>query len=185
MSASLPWCPSHIDRTGRPLPHRYLSPFFAASAGTGCRGSFLVRLAPCLRLLVMKRCGVDWSDDEWLDEARRIRRALAALGDHLPPCLPNEPGARGQSTRSHYASYCVEHKARAQLRIERDLPHPDPRITGTVVDDSHLVRMRCPDSLASGRPARLLPLAAPACLQRVRMTVTTLPRMVALSPGIG
>jgi len=90
----------------------------------------------------MKRCGVDWSDDEWLDEARRIRRALAALGDYLPPCLPNEPGARGQSTRSHYASYYAQHKARAQLRIERDLPHPDPRITGTVVDDSHLVRMR-------------------------------------------
>ncbi|MEW5542857.1 hypothetical protein AB1339_35120 [Streptomyces cyaneofuscatus] len=68
--------------------------------------------------------GTDWTDQEWLDEARRIRQALAALGDHLPPCLPDEPGARGQSARSHYASYCAQLKARAQVRIERDLPEP-------------------------------------------------------------
>ncbi|MFE8977591.1 hypothetical protein ACFYM7_29810 [Streptomyces cyaneofuscatus] len=86
----------------------------------------------------MERRGADWSDQEWLDEARRIRQALAALGDHLPLCLPDEPGACGQSARSHYA----ELKARAQVRIERDLPEPDARITGTVVYDSHLQRMR-------------------------------------------
>lgn len=90
----------------------------------------------------MERRGADWSDQEWLDEACRIRQALAALGDHLPSCLPDEPGACGQSARSHYASYCAELKARAQVRIERDLPEPDARITGTVVYDSHLQRMR-------------------------------------------
>ncbi|MFD8440163.1 hypothetical protein ACFV2I_34460 [Streptomyces microflavus] len=90
----------------------------------------------------MERRGADWSDEEWLDEARRVRHALAALGDHLPLCLPDEPGTCGQSTRDHYASYCAQLKARAQVRIERDLPEPFARITGTVVYESHLIRMR-------------------------------------------
>ncbi|MFE8974908.1 MULTISPECIES: hypothetical protein [Streptomyces] len=90
----------------------------------------------------MERRGTDWSDQEWLDEAHRVRQALAALGDHLPLCLPDEPGACGQDARSHYASYCAQLKARAQVRIERDLPEPDARSTGTVVYDSHLQRMR-------------------------------------------
>ncbi|MFB6428471.1 hypothetical protein ACFCXC_31650 [Streptomyces microflavus] len=96
----------------------------------------------CGRLLVMERRGTDWSDEEWLDEARRVRQALTALGDHLPLSLPDEPGACGQSTRDHYASYCAQLKARAQVRIERDLPEPFARITGTVVYDSHLILMR-------------------------------------------
>ncbi|CAO0828280.1 hypothetical protein ACTFBT_37780 [Streptomyces microflavus] len=67
---------------------------------------------------------------------------FTALGDHLPLSLPDEPGACGQSTRDHYASYCAQLKARAQVRIERDLPEPFARITGTVVYDSHLILMR-------------------------------------------
>ncbi|MET7584592.1 hypothetical protein [Streptomyces microflavus] len=86
----------------------------------------------------MERRGADRSDEEWLDEARRVRQALTALGDHLPLSLPDEPGACGQSTRDHYASYCAQLKA----RIERDLPEPFARITGTVVYDSHLILMR-------------------------------------------
>lgn len=105
---------------------------------TGRRRLLRGEVALCGRLLVTERRGVDWSDEEWLDEARQVRHALAALGDHLPLCLPDEPGACGQSTQDHYASYC----ARAQVRIERDLPEPFARITGTVVYDSHLIRMR-------------------------------------------
>ncbi|WP_162602923.1 hypothetical protein [Streptomyces sp. CS090A] len=74
--------------------------------------------------------------------SRRIRQALAALGDHLPSCLPGGPGACGQSARFRYAAYCAQLRARAQVWIERDLPEPDARITGTVIYDSHLIRMR-------------------------------------------
>lgn len=96
----------------------------------------------CGRLLVLERRGANWSDEEWLNEARRVRHALAALGDQLPLCLPDEPGACGQSTQDHFAFYCAQLKARARVRIERDLPEPFARITGTVVYDSHLIRMR-------------------------------------------
>ncbi|MEV7167232.1 hypothetical protein AB0N60_34615 [Streptomyces microflavus] len=53
-----------------------------------------------------------------------------------------ERRACGQSTQDHYVSCCAQLKARAQVRIERDLPEPFARITGTVVYDSHLIRMR-------------------------------------------
>ncbi|MFD5989752.1 hypothetical protein [Streptomyces cyaneofuscatus] len=61
----------------------------------------------------MTRRGADWPDEEWLDETRRIRHAVATLGDHLSLCLPDERGAYGKSTQDHSASYCAQLKARA------------------------------------------------------------------------
>ncbi|MFI5726887.1 hypothetical protein [Streptomyces cyaneofuscatus] len=49
------------------------------------------------RLLVMERRGADWSDQEWLDEARRIRQALAALDDHLPRAYRMSPERAGRA----------------------------------------------------------------------------------------
>ncbi|MFE9968707.1 hypothetical protein [Streptomyces sp. NPDC005525] len=90
----------------------------------------------------MDRGGADWSEEEWLEEARRVRAALAALGEDAAECLPGEPADCGQSVQSPYASYCSWLKAAAQLCIERDVPEAEGRACSGVVYESHLLRIR-------------------------------------------
>jgi hypothetical protein len=67
-----------------------------------------------------------WSDEQWASEARVVRRALGVLGEVMPECLPDEPGACGAPAWQHYASYVSHLKALAQIMLEANLCTPAP-----------------------------------------------------------
>lgn len=60
----------------------------------------------------------EWGPEEWATEARAVRRALAAVGEIVPECLPGEPRDCGISARDHHGTWSAMLKARAQLMIE-------------------------------------------------------------------
>ena len=60
----------------------------------------------------------EWGPEEWTFEARAVRRALAAVGEVVPECLPDEPNSCGETAEHHHGTWLAMLKARAQLMIE-------------------------------------------------------------------
>ncbi|WP_411093591.1 hypothetical protein [Streptomyces sp. 049-1] len=60
----------------------------------------------------------EWGPEEWAMEARAVRRALAAVGEIVPECLPGESRYCGTSAQEHHGTWLAMLKARAQIMIE-------------------------------------------------------------------
>lgn len=123
----------------------------------------------------MDRRGADWSEEEWLEEARRVRAALAVLGEDVAECLPGEPADCGQSVQTHYASYCSWLKAAAQLRIERDGGGGGPSVLGRRLQEPSPADAAPPTTQTLGNPT-----ASPAPTPRPGQAR---PRITPRNPG--
>jgi hypothetical protein len=75
----------------------------------------------------------EWGPEEWAMEARAVRRALAAVGEIVPECLPGEPGDCGITAQNHHGVWSAMLKARAQLMIEANHEKPEATHYGEAV----------------------------------------------------
>jgi hypothetical protein len=80
----------------------------------------------------------EWGPEEWALEARAVRRALAAVGEIVPECLPGESRDCGTSAQDHHGAWLAMLKARAQLMIEANHEEPQAKHFGEAVYHSAL-----------------------------------------------
>lgn len=82
-----------------------------------------------------------FTEEEWVFEARNVRKCLANLGLFVPNCLAGEEKDCGGPAWIHYAAYLSMLKARAQAMIQTNLSHPAPGMAehfGEVAYQEHL-----------------------------------------------